>query len=223
MKHYFPPSLGVVLASTTLVTLVAGCTSATTPTSDQMSSSSAMTSMITVETELRQVMRKLWAEHVIWTRQYIVAAVAGTPDAEAAATRLLKNQNDIGTALIPYYGADAGAAMTELLKEHILIAVDLVAAAKAGDDAKFTEEDARWQANAEDIADFLSSANPAWPRQAMLDMMNEHLSVTKQEAVARIEGEWDDDVAAFDSIFNYALIMADEFTDGIVKQFPEKF
>src|SRR6476660_5521728 len=92
---------------------------------------------------VRVALRKLWADHVIWTRQYIVAAVAGTPDADAAAGRLLKNQADIGASIVPYYGQAGGDRLAELLKQHILIAVDLVAAAKAGDQQAFATHDAR--------------------------------------------------------------------------------
>src|SRR5215216_6598525 len=45
---------------------------------------------------LRQDMRKLWTDHVVWTRDYILAAVGDQPDAQAAAGRLMKNQEDIG-------------------------------------------------------------------------------------------------------------------------------
>ena len=72
---------------------------------------------------LRQDMRKLWSDHVFWTRDYIVAAVAGTPDQQAAADRLIRNQEDIGNAMAAYYGKPAGDKLTGLLKEHILIAV----------------------------------------------------------------------------------------------------
>src|SRR5215831_45866 len=109
---------------------------------------------------LKAAMRRLWADHVIWTREYIVAAVGGTPDADAAAGRLLRNQEDIGGAIVPFYGAEAGQALTGLLKQHILIAVDLIAAAKAGDNAKFAENDSKWTQNAEEIAGLLSGANP---------------------------------------------------------------
>src|SRR5215470_12878470 len=101
---------------------------------------------------LRLGLRKLWADHVIWTRQYIVAVGGGTPDVGAAAERLLKNQEHIGAAIVPYYGEAAGAALTDLLKQHILIAVDLLAAAKAGDNARFQQEDEKWSANAQAIA-----------------------------------------------------------------------
>jgi hypothetical protein len=109
-----------------------------------------------------------------------------------------------------------------LLKQHILIAVDLVAAAKAGDAAKQADADKRWHDNANDLATFLSGANPNWPKQTLLDMLNQHLSLTTQEAVARLQKNWSADVTAFDSIFNQAMMMADALTDGIAKQFPQK-
>lgn len=172
---------------------------------------------------LRTGMRKLWADHVMWTRDYIVAAVADADDVKVAADRLLKNQEDIGNAIIPYYGDEAGKKLTALLKDHILIAVDVVAAAKAGDKAKLTEADEKWHANARDIATFLSSANPAWPMDMMKNMLYEHLKLTTEEAVARINKKWADDVKAFDAIFVQALSMGDDLTKGIVTQFPEKF
>src|SRR3954470_13806679 len=58
--------------------------------------------------QLHDGMRKLWTDHVVWTRDYIVAAVDGTPDADAAAARLMKNQEDIGSAVASYYGKAAG-------------------------------------------------------------------------------------------------------------------
>lgn len=172
--------------------------------------------------ELKAGMRKLWADHVIWTRQYIVSATLGDPSAQAASERLLKNQEDIGNAVAKYYGAPAGAKLTELLKQHILIAVDLVSAAKAGDAAKQSAADKRWRDNAAEIATFLSGANPNWPKQALLDMLNQHLALTTQEAVARLQKNWTADVAAFDKIFSQAMEMADALTDGIAKQFPAK-
>lgn len=172
---------------------------------------------------LRQDMRKLWSDHVIWTRDYIVAAAAGAPDQQAAANRLMKNQEDIGAAVGSYYGAAAGAKMTELLKQHISIAVDLIKAAKADDKAAQQAADAKWQANGVDIADFLSKANPNWPRATLVDMMKTHLSTTTNEVVARLTKNWDGDVKAFDEVYQHILMMSDALADGIVKQFPSKF
>ena len=173
--------------------------------------------------KLREDMRKLWTDHVIWTREYIVAALDGAPDVKAAATRLMKNQDDIGAAVATFYGKAAGDALTVLLKEHISIAVDVVAAAKANDQSKYTSADRRWKKNGDDIAKFLSKANPHWPEAVLVDMMNMHLSTTTKEVVARLNRNWDADVAAFDEVYLHILRMSDTLAAGIVKQFPNRF
>jgi hypothetical protein len=172
---------------------------------------------------LRQDMRKLWTDHVVWTRDYIVAAVGDHPDATAAANRLMKNQEDIGGAIGKIYGAPAGQQLTALLKEHISIAVDLIKAAKAGDKGGQQAADAKWQQNGAAIADFLSKANPNWPRATLADMMKMHLSTTTDEVVARLTKNWEADVRAYDAVYDHILKMADALSDGIIKQFPAKF
>jgi hypothetical protein len=172
---------------------------------------------------LHQDMRKLWTDHVVWTRDYIVAAVGDQPDATPAANRLMKNQEDIGAAVAGFYGKAAGDSLTTLLKEHISIAVDIIKFAKAGDKASQQQADAKWHRNAEAIADFLAKANPNWPRATLVGMMNVHLSTTTDEVVARLTKNWDADVRAFDKVYDHILAMADALSDGIVKQFPDKF
>ena len=172
---------------------------------------------------LKQDMRKLWTDHVVWTRDYIIAAVGDQPDTQAAANRLMKNQEDIGAAVGKIYGAPAGQQLTTLLKEHISIAVDLIKAAKAGDKAGQQAADTKWQQNGVAIAEFLSKANPNWPRATLVDMMKGHLTTTTNEVVARLNQNWDEDVRAFDEVYRHILMMSDALADGIVKQFPSKF
>ena len=172
----------------------------------------------------QQAVRKLWEDHVTWTRVYIIAALADLPEADAAAQRLLQNQTDIGNAVKPFYGDEAGEQLTALLEDHILIAVDLLAAAKAGDSAGFEDANKRWYENADDIAAFLNSANPRhWRLDEMKTMMKDHLDLTLEEATARLNEDWAGDVVAYDKVHNEILHMADMISDGIIRQFPKSF
>lgn len=176
------------------------------------------------EAALQDAMRKLWEDHITWTRIFIISAAADLPDKATATERLLQNQVDIGNAIKPYYGEPAGNKLTALLKEHITTAAEVVAAAKANDQAKLADANKRWSTNADQIADFLSGANPKnWPQAEMRSMMKAHLDLTTQEAVARLKGDWAADVKAYDAVHEQILKMADHLTMGIVKQFPEKF
>jgi hypothetical protein len=183
----------------------------------------ASLSAATKADDLRSDMRKLWEDHITWTRLYIVSATADLPDKDATAKRLLQNQVDIGNAIKPFYGATAGDKLSALLKDHILIAVDIIDAAKKGDSAKKDEAVKRWNSNANDIATFLSGANPKnWPLADMKKMMREHLDATTEELVAHLEKNWSADVAAYDKVHNQILKMADMLSDGIARQFPDK-
>ena len=64
-------------------------------------------------------MRKLWEDHVTWTRLTIVSAVGGTNGEALADTgrtlaRLQQNQDDIGAAIVPYFGQAAGDQLAAL-------------------------------------------------------------------------------------------------------------
>ncbi len=151
------------------------------------------------------------------------ADVTGASDADAAAARLLRNQDDIGNAIVPYYGEEAGKKLTDLLNQHVMIAVELLADAKGGDDAKFAKDDARWTENAAEIARFLAGAKPNWPEKDVTDLLALHLQLTKGEVVARLNEDWNAAVKAFDDIFTEIMVLADALYDGLVAQFPDKF
>jgi hypothetical protein len=169
-------------------------------------------------------MRKLWEDHVTWTRLYIISAAAGLPDAKLTANRLLDNQRDIGNAVAEFYGKDAGDKLTALLKDHILLAADLVGAAKAGDAAKVADAKKKWYANANEIAAFLHGANPNnWPLATLQSAMKTHLDQTLDEATHRLHGDYSADIKDYDAIVNHILMMADVLSGGIIKQFPKKF
>ncbi|HEX5148005.1 MAG TPA: hypothetical protein VFW02_02910 [Candidatus Limnocylindrales bacterium] len=177
--------------------------------------------------EFHDAMRKLWEDHIVWTRQYIVSAATVPGDlADIGPTtdRLLANQVDIGNAIRPFYGDAAGDQVTALLRDHILTAAQLIGAAKAGDTAGVESASAAWYANAHDIALALNGLNPRqWPLADLDAMMKDHLDLTLDEAVARLQGRYADDIAAYDRVHAEILEMADMLSDGIVDQFPSQF
>jgi len=172
----------------------------------------------------RADMRKLWEDHITWTRLAIISLEGGTPDTDATVGRLLRNQDDIGNAVKPFYGEAAGDALTHELRQHILIAADVIAAAKAGNSAALADAQARWVANANGIAALLHGVNPRhWPLAALQDEMHMHLNLTTEEAVAHLQGNWEGDVAAYDRVHLHILHMSDLLANGIVAQFPGRF
>lgn len=171
----------------------------------------------------REDMRTLWTDHVFYTRNYIIGAVDGLEDTDVVLARLLQNQKDIGNAIKPYYGEKAGNKLADLLTEHIVLAGKIVEAAKDGKSAEVEQLNKKWYRNADDIARFLASANPYWPEKILKDLLYMHLQFVTDEAVARINKDWKANIKSFDDGKVHILHLSDALSDGIVKQFPDKF
>lgn len=169
---------------------------------------------------LHDQMRLLWEQHIYWTRMVILSIVFGLPDEEYVTKRLLRNPKDFEEALKIFYDADIAEKFAELFTDHLVIAAELVKAAKAGDHAAAANAENRWYANADQITGFLGSINPYWQAQKWQEMLYDHLAMTKSEAVNILEGKYEDSIRIFEKIEKEALMMADVMSQGLMKQFP---
>jgi hypothetical protein len=165
--------------------------------------------------QFRRDVRALWEDHIAWTRLFIVSAVDGLKDVDVTAARLLRNQTEIGDAIKPFFGDEAGVQLTELLNEHILVAADLIAAAKSGDDGAVTKTSKAWYRNGNEIADFLADAGVG-DKAVLRDMMKGHLDTTLDEAVARLGGDYEAEIQAYDAVRSHIHHMADALAEGIL-------
>ena len=174
--------------------------------------------------DFQDQMRKLWEDHITWTRLSIVTFADESPGFGATADRLLQNQSDIGDAIAPFYGRAAGDQLTAMLRDHITIAVELLSAVRAEDTEAFDGARTRWYANGNDIADFLSAANPrSWPDDLMRADMKQHLDQTLAQVAHELNAECTASVADYEVLHTHILMMADRLSDGIIAQFPSRF
>ena len=169
-------------------------------------------------------MRKLWEDHVTWTRLAIVTFADGSAGFRATAARLLRNQTAIGDAIKPFYGKAAGDRLSALLHDHITIAVAVLEAAKSGDTKAFRSATRRWYRNANAIADFLAKANPrSWPDTVMRADMKKHLDQTLAEASDELQGHYHASVRDYEAVHRHIQAMADMLSNGIIRAFPGAF
>jgi hypothetical protein len=169
--------------------------------------------------QLSNTMRQLWMEHVLWTRFFILSTAFGLPDLSFVTERLLRNPDDFANTLKPFYGKQTAMQFKQLFTDHLLIAAQLVNAAKAGDTAEVDNQRHIWYENAEDIAQFLASINPFWSEYEWRDLLFDHLRMTEDEAVFILTGQYEKSIKEYDDIQAEALLMADVMTRGIVHQF----
>lgn len=172
---------------------------------------------------LNNLMRMLWEQHSAWTRMTIISIAEDLADVDLVTERLLRNPDDLAAAFRPFYGRQVAERIDELITEHLVLAAELVKAAKAGNNEAAADVEKRWYANADEIAAFFASINPYWSETAMRAMWRKHLDQVKAQAVARLNGNYAEDIAIYDEGEQLLLDMADEFTEGIVRQFPRYF
>lgn len=171
------------------------------------------------QVNLMNELRKLWEQHVTWTRLFLVSAFGDLPDPEATTKRLLRNPTDFANVLEIYYGRQKADTYKGLFEEHLKIAASIVNSAKEGNTKAVDQYSKLWYHNADQIADFLAGINPFWTDEEWKTLLHEHLRMTMDEAVARLSGEYTKDIVIFDIIEEQALDMADVMSSGIIKQF----
>lgn len=172
--------------------------------------------------KLKMTMRKLWTDHTIWTRQFIVDLLGNLPSIDKTVDRLLKNQEQIGNCFREFFGDIAGDNLTSLLKEHITIAADLLRATMNGDTIKATTSEEQWVTNAENISTLLSMVNPCYPVEELKDLFNTYLILVKYQFIARMNGDYNGDIMYYDMGLHHILTISDFLTRGIIETFFEE-
>lgn len=149
---------------------------------------------------IREQFRLLWEQHVYWTRMAILGIAFASPDLAATTARLLRNATDFGRLFRRFYGKAVGDQIESLIREHLIVAGDLVKAAKAGNTKEAAAAEKRWYENADNIVRFLRRINPHWNIRQMRDMWYEHLTLTKREAVAILNSDYAASIVTFERI-----------------------
>lgn len=171
----------------------------------------------------RNDMRRLFMDHINWTRLYLVAEMEDSNVREATADRLIQNQHDLGNAMKDFYGKEAGDKLTALLKKHVFAAMEFIKSVKAQDWESQEDATNRWNSSADEIAAWFSNANPRWTLTEMKSMWHTHVNLTIHEVTAHMKQHWHEDIAAYDQVQEQILTMADLLSDGIIQQFPDRF
>ena len=168
------------------------------------------------ECKLYDDMRIVWLRHVWWTREVILAIVAGAPWTEESIAKLLKNPSEMAAVFSPFINREHQNDMIDLFTTHLKLGGDIVTAAKAGDTAHVNELQRQWHQNANQIARLMAGFNLGFNEDEVQQMMYTHLQLTTDEAVLTLQGRYNDAIAKFDQVQDEALMMADYFACGII-------
>lgn len=174
------------------------------------------------EMKLKLTMRKLWEDHSIWMRMFIVDLLSNSPGIDNTTNRLLKNQEAIGNCMKPFFGDAAGDTIISLLKDNITIVTGLLNAIKIGDMARTTTLETDAVTNAENISTFFASINPNYSKDELIEMLDTNMILTKYQFIARMSEDYNADVMYFDMGLHHILMISDCLFKGIIERFFEE-
>ncbi len=175
------------------------------------------------QVNLMEQMNLVWLEHILWTRMLLISIASNLQDLDATQTRLLQNPKDTANVFRKYYGNNIADTIQKLLTEHLVIGKNLIIALKSNDEKLAKELNNKWYKNADEMAIAFSSINPFYPREQLRQMLYKHLSLTTDEINARLKKDFSADIKAYDMVQKEILDMANFFSNGIVRQFPNLF
>ena len=127
--------------------------------------------------------------------------------------------------------AETGAALRDLWLGHAFwvrnVVLETLAgnkpAAKAADQAKQSAATKSLNANADEIAVFLSGANPNLPRDAVRSLIVAHGAHHVQQIQQLHAGQYTQEAQTWEAMKKHMYVIADTLAGAIARQFPAKF
>jgi hypothetical protein len=166
---------------------------------------------------LRSEFRKLWSEHAVYTRFYIISVLGNLPDVNVVTARLLQNQIDIGNFTKQFIGEFKGNRLTKLLQQHILAAAAAVSAVKSGNQQAIADAVEQVFQNSRKVSHFISNLNPEFlPFKTILHHFNKHNQFVIDMTIARNNNDFERDIQIYDAYYNQILEFADLVLFGLV-------
>ena len=174
--------------------------------------------------QTRAALRDLWVGHVFWVRNVAVATLAkNDAAAKAAEEAAVANAKAIAAAFEPYYGAPAKDALFKLLAGHYGAIKAYLLATAAGDAPAQSKATTALTKNADEIAVFLSKANPNLPKDAVNGLLLAHGGHHIQQILELKDGKYEAEAKTWEEMKGHMYVIADALTQALAKQFAKRF
>jgi hypothetical protein len=169
-------------------------------------------------------LRDLWVGHIFWVRNVAMATMSGNKEeAKVAEEEVVANAKQIAAALEPYYAKAGSDKMFTLLAGHWGAVKEHMMATQKGDAKGQEAAMKKMTANVEEIATFLSGANPNLPKETLVGLFTAHVGHHAQQNAQLKAKKYADEAKTWEAMKNHMYVVADALGEGIAKQFPDKF
>ena len=170
------------------------------------------------------VLRDFWLGHIFWVRNVSVAAIDKNNSAtKAAEQQAVANAQAIAASIEPFYGAAAKDKFFKLLAGHYGAVKAYLLATVAGDAPAQAKATQSLTANADEIATFLSGANPYLPKDAVQGLLLAHGGHHIQQIQQLKDRKYEAEAQTWEEMKKHVYQIADATAAALAKQFAKKF
>jgi hypothetical protein len=172
----------------------------------------------------KMALRDLWIGHIFWERNMAVAELGGNKiGRDVAEKEVVANAHSIAGAIEPFYGAEARDKLFNLLAGHHAAVKAYLNATAENSTKKQKDATDQLLKNADDIATFLSSANPNLPKDTLLGLLQGHGGHHMSQIQQLKAKDYASEAKTWSDMSQHMYVIADALADGLAKQFPDKF
>lgn len=170
------------------------------------------------DSKLNQTLRALWEQLSYWIRMYLVSVSDDMSDGKAVLKRLLQIPEEMEKVFAQYYPPEIVGEMRKALDQFVNGLAGLAPLVKSGSAEEADRQEMQLEQAADRLAEILSNMNINYDKEQLREALEEYLLQTKREIVARLSGQFAEDIATFDEVERQALQIADYLARGIVEQ-----
>ena len=175
-------------------------------------------------TDTKAMMRNLWAGHIFWIRNVVLDNAIGIPEARNIAEQeVVNNAKQIASTLSPFYGELASENLFTLLADHYGAITEYADATVVGNTLQQEVALAHLSSNADNIAAFLSGANPYLSKDGVRGLIAAHGSHHVAQIIQLQEHDYSSEAQTWKVMRKHADVIADTLTTALAQQFPAKF
>jgi hypothetical protein len=174
--------------------------------------------------DTKAALRDLWAGHIFWIRNVVLDNATNNPAArDAAEKEVVANAKQIAGAITPFYGKAAADKLFTLLAGHYGAVKEYSEATVAGSKPQQNAALAHLASNADEIAVFLSGANPNLPKDTVRGLIAAHGAHHVAQITQFQENDYAHEAETWQVMRQHVYVIADALTAALAKQFPGKF
>ncbi len=167
-------------------------------------------------------MSRLWIDNAIYSRQAILCLVDRLPGAEESLYRLMINQEDMGRMFTRFYGREKGDEFCDLISSNTSLTVSMIRN-KSRNSGDYEAARAKMDYNVDRIITYLVAVNPHWTEEELKYLIHLQSKLFDTQLQSRVNANYSYDIETFDRMISETYRLADVLSEGIMKQFPERF